>query len=471
MCLVPICVFGWLVMQEMVLSGVYHVSYAAGQHSAYIDPLLPDGRVTGPQKNTQGDTVQIMTGDPVSFFVHPHRSFENMVVKLWYKNTGAPAIEFGGLAVKDPDRYALTPLQNKQIDASTWSRTEENGYTLLQRKPTFTSVADFLKRPPAFERIATYHASMETPFRLVGYEPNPAFTTTQVSLRGRTEMKTYVKNEPIQFSFSFMDMNRDEGSDAISISVFDEQGRAVGGAQADDDGNRSKNAFPSLLRHVDVTVPNVPEGVYKIVFDASRDIFVRSITTSQQKLIFLNAIYFGDEVGYHETFTPVSFWTQSKQLSFMTRQASGLQSLAVGSKSLSLIKPYELYTAMIADPGLVRTDISKGDVEVITNDPVSVHKEQYFHPDPIRLFPETNLDALGVDYVFAHYTPPQQEGDWFVSMVSVDAKTLLFDRGSWKFGFSLPDIARDQGRVEVKQMDFTFYRKPFVWRDLASLFE
>lgn len=466
--LIPIGLFGWLLSNEFVVSGIFDISHEVSDVSPFIDSILPEFRVTPPQKNVSGDIVQTITDDPVYFFIHPHRSFETVDAKIWFRSKDTSIIEFGGLSAKNPDQYVLTPIKNTLIDESKWSRVTEGDLILLQRTNTYTSLSDFFSHPPSLNEIATYHTSVNTPYRISGYVPLFDFHTIDVSLRGRTKMKTYIKNESLDFLFQFMDMNRDEGSDPISISVFDEQGNAVGGSQSIDDGNISKNAFSSPMRSVHVLVPGLKEGVYKIVMDTGRDIFVRHITTPQQKLIFLNTIYFGDEVGYHETYSQTQFWTESKRLSFQTRQASGLQTIVVGSHNIDIFEPYRLVTQNITDQGLVNGLIKKGDVEVVSDSPVSLIKEQYFRPDPVRLLPHTDLDTLGVNYVLAKYVSPKQENGWSVATVTMNTNQLLSEQNSWKFSFSLPSIKEQGGSVEVKRIDLRLHRAPFSIQDLIK---
>src|SRR3989344_1015943 len=226
--LIPAGVFGHLLVQELVPSGTFLVRHAAGERSAFIDRLLPDARVVPP-----GTIVD----EPVTFFAHPHRSFDTVEAEVWFKNGGAPIVELGALAQGAGEAYDLHPLQNLLIDGSAWDRLDEDGVVLLQRRPRFSSIDGFLADQPPREQVATSHFSLPKPYRISGYQPSLSTRTIDATLRGPHEFKTYVKGETMAFSFAFMDMNRDEGADAVSIVVFDEDGAAVADTSALDAGN------------------------------------------------------------------------------------------------------------------------------------------------------------------------------------------------------------------------------------------
>ena len=465
----PLAVFGWLCVQNFVPSGIFLVQHSVHDTSPFIDGLLTSARVKPPVKDAQGNWTQTIFADPVFFFVHPHRTFDTIDATVTFKNIGTPIIELGALAAKDPERYILEPLQNLLIDDSKWNRLVDGGTILLQRNSTFKSVADFYAHPPSVSEIATYHTDLNIPFRLPNYLPTTKSQSIDVSLRGTHSIKTYVKNESLHFSFSYMDMNRDAGADPVVISVFDENGQSVGEVRADDDGNISTNAFPSKIKTLSVDIPNLPEGVYKVDLNVDRDIFFRTISTTQQKIIFLNGVYLGDEVAYHETFSPVLFFTEAKRLSFQTRHATGIQNVKVGTQTAVIDTPYKLVTTTLLDSGLTSTTVTKGDLEIVTDAPIAFTQAQYFRPDPVRLLPHTDLDRLGVNYLIANYETPDVQNGWTVATIHLNAHDLLLDNGSWKFAFSTPEIAELRKTVLIKSIDLKLTRPPFSWRDLFGV--
>ncbi len=156
--LLPGVLFGWLAWQELVPTGEFRLSWEPGDRSAFIDPIRPDQRVERPVR-VEGFTGQRVTGDPVYTFIHPHREFTEVSVDIHFDPyTDVPIVEAGALVSADGDQesYDLQPVYNRLIEDSSWLRTDAGGVVLLQRKPTYASVAEFLAKPPAGKSIATY---------------------------------------------------------------------------------------------------------------------------------------------------------------------------------------------------------------------------------------------------------------------------------------------------------------------------
>ncbi len=455
----PIILFGWLLGRELVLTGTFEVRHAVGEHSPFIDALLPESRV---------DADGVMTDEPAFFFAHPHRSFDRVVAEVWFQNDVVPILELGALGNVEAQAYDLHPLQNLLIDRSDWSRIDSDGRVLLQREPTYASVADFLADPPPVSTVATYQADIGKPFVLPGYAPSSASRAVDVTLRGYHEFKTYIKDETLSFDFAFMDMNRDSGADPVSLVVTNASGETVGVAGADDDGDRSDAARPSAMRHSALSIPGLPEGVYKVQMSSSRDIFWRTITTTQQKMVFLNNLFLGDEVGYKSVPGSVGFWTEAKHLTFATRHVDGLQGIVAGASSFMLIidEPYKQFALDVNESGVVPISAERGDLEVTADGHVAFSRDMYFNPDPVRLAYNTDLDRLGVNYVYAGYASPEKRGDWYVARAAFDAASLVRDKGAWKFVVSAPGIRELGASVRIGRIDMMWKRESFDWRDL-----
>ena len=131
----------------------------------------------------------------------------------------------------ESETYTLLPLHNRLIDESDWNRIDEDGLVLLQREKTYGSIKDFFANPPSRDDVAVYRTNLDIPYRQDDYQPTSATQTIDVSLRGHHEFKTYIKDETLFFTFSYMDMNRDEGEDVVQVTIFNENGQPVAEAR------------------------------------------------------------------------------------------------------------------------------------------------------------------------------------------------------------------------------------------------
>ncbi len=466
--LIPLGLFVWLFSKEIVPSGEFVIHHNVHDASPYIDQLAPSSRLQAFVKE-EGTWTQTIIGDPVFFFLHPHRSFEKLSFKFWFQNPDVPIVEFGGLVKSNPDVYDLQPLDNRLIDTLSWNQVTDGALTLWQKTPIYDSLKSFFAHPPSRNQVAVYKTDYLVPFRLPGYTHFSQTQTVEVSLRGTQKIKTYIKNEPLHFVFDFMDMNRDVGADAIAVTVFNEQGAPVADGRAVADTDEKNDTLASAMKTLTLDVPNLPEGVYTLSVDASRDIFIRQIHTTQQKMIFLNTVFLGDETGYQAHPTPIQFWTISDRLKMQTRHSEGVQDVLINGEKHTIAQPYTLYT-FDSNATLSPVNIPKGDLEIFFNGPIAFEKNQFFQPDPLVIQPNTKIEGSDIAYVLSTYKPPEHVGNWLVQTINIDTPGLLLDKKSWKFTFSTPEIESVNGHLKMRDINMKWMRPRFILKDLFSLF-
>lgn len=446
--LIPIGIFFWIVWQNLVPTGMFVVRHSVQNKSAFIDRIMPNDRASYPHQDAQGDWIQEISGDPTYFFVHPHRSFKQVQAEVWLKNQQVPILELGALANTLGPSYDLHPLQNLLIDRSSWQKIEQNGVMLLQRTPVFSSLEDFLTHLPDRKEIATYHYKFSEPYRIASYEPSFQEQTFTVSLKGSHEFYTYIKNEPLQFAFIFENLEDDQTIQA-QIVLTDEQDQTL--FQKNTDNGKAE-----------IFLPNLPEGVYKIQIKAKESTVLRQIKTTQQKMTFLNHLFFA------ESEEGKSFWTEAKTLSVATDRAQATQHIVWGKEFLDVSEPFISFQAQIQESGLTQIQTQKGNIRLDTTGLFSFSKESWFNPYPVRLWPSSNLDLLGINYIIAEYTSPQQQGDWVVARVNFD--TSIFDSQdpkTWKFVFSAAEIKESQF-FSVGKINLFFSRDPLTLKGIID---
>jgi len=468
--IIPIAVFGWLGWQDVVPTGKLVINHAVGDLSPFINRILPDSRALSPTKLADGTWATQIIDDPTYFTVEPPRHFDSIDLELKWRNDNVPIMELGGLAGEEGSQYFLIPLQNLTIDNSDWNRIEQEGVVFLQREQNFESIDEFLVDLPPRDQIATYHYRLTTPYLLTDYRPSSKFKTIDVSLRGFHEFKTYIKDETLNFDLAYMDMNRDDDADSVKVLITAEDGTLVGEFKAVDDGNDSDNAEPSGLNWIEVEVPDLAEGVYKVELRVGRDIFWRKITTTQQKLVFLNNVYLADEVAYQAEPRAVEFWTEAKSLVFETHHADGAQEVTVADELLRIPEPYVRYPFSVESNQVVKVDSPQGDLIVNSNGHIAFDEAMYFNPDPVRLSYDTNLDQLGVDYIIAAYESPELVDGWYVGTATFDTSWLVQIEDAWKFTVSLPGISVLQSEVWVSEINAVMHREPLTWQKLKQEF-
>src|SRR5690606_7820016 len=101
-----------------------------------------------------------------------------------------------------------------------------------------------------------------------------------------------------------------------------------------DDGNTEDNQQSQGLRTMRVDIPDAAPGIYRMEFSAPADIFIRSITTLQQGLVFIERVYLGDHVGYSQITDPVTLFTDGRNINARTAHADAFQTIMVEDSPL-----------------------------------------------------------------------------------------------------------------------------------------
>lgn len=459
--------FVFLGMKAFAPTGVLTIEAKMGEPSPFFSRFLPDTRTDEIYHDADGRAFVPVVGDPAYLTLEPPSDFDKVEIELVYKNQNLPVVELGMLTNEAADAYQLKPLQSRLLDELDWPSVRQGDVVLYDRRGDYATLADFLVDPPPLEKIASYHYRFDRPFSISNHAPNSELRTLDVTLRGEHELLTYVGRERLNFTFEYMDMNRTLGEDPVTVLVFDQRGVLVAGKTDEDDGNISAGGKGSEMQSIHVEA-DLPNGVYKIILKVNRDIFFRRIMTPQQKLIFLNQLFLGDEVGYRPSPRAVNFVTEAKNLTVETQHAEGVQTVTVARASVSIAEPFTPVRHRVRSLGLASVTVPKGDLLIRGAGHYALSPEMYFNPDPTRLEWDTDLDALGINYVIATYTPPTVEGELVRARAVFSTEGVPKFRGAWKFALSLPGVYDTEGSIDVASVKATLRREPLSAGDFLS---
>lgn len=454
-----VSLFGWTVWQNLTPSGVLEAHYDFNQISPFITSLLPGDRALAITKNAQGISYQAVIGDPVYLRLKTPRKFDRATVDVTFQNSRQPILELGGLVGRNPDVFDLQPLENKILDTLSWPRLKKDDLTLYQRNPVFKSIDEFLNHLPPRAEIATYHAAVDSTFRIPGYTPTATMQTIDYSLRGSHTFYAYVKNEALDVAFEVQDMNRDAGGDPLIITVYRDR-TPVGTVSEPDDGRSGEREEAGTVHQVKLLIPGLPEGAYRIEFRSSRDMFIRSITTRSKKFVIANDVFLGDEAGYKDRVRPATLWTTGRVLYASTLHADGAQELTIGRELLRISEDHVEYVKRITGTVPTKLYSPHGDLLIHTAGVFAFSADALFTPEPIRMSWNIDLEAEGINYILANYETPQQVGDWKVARTTFDLSKMVWDGNAVPFVISAPGIAASQNEVRISNIAVRFERAP-----------
>lgn len=521
--LIPFFLFGWLLTKHFAPSGKLKVAQDFLGKPSLISELYPKNRTVDPEKNLKtNETYQRITHEPAYFDIQIPRLFKKVSVTLTYK-TSSPILELGLKKSKDLWEFDFKPIGNKFIDDSQWYRLEdkEKGIILLEkgelqgskevseenedikanevtnketgnengdkenetkeiRIPKFESVDQFLTNPPKDKAIAQYNLNLLENVKLAGYEKSNKILEINHLLRGRHTLVTYIKDENLDITFDYIDINRLPGPDRFNVSVRDILGRQIFAQTQEDDGNEHANGVPSPLRTVNVLVPNLPEGIYWIDLDINRDFIITDIKTAQRYLFFQGKIFLVDNFEYEDALgkekvsqTPTTLYTTANHVKFRTLHPDGFQEVRFEGIPIKISETqtnFEYKITQEENPKLFAQEIKKmyipkNDLIIETDGYTFFEKEQYFDPnfglDVTNLTASTNLETT--DFIIArNYESPKKAGSWMKKTETFEIKPQNVVDGKLTFIISGKGL---KDHVLIDKIEATLEKDPITFKN------
>lgn len=475
-------VFGWLLYMGIAPSGriSYVFDFKGEDENYFIKKLTPAERVKAFQNGSQE-----IIGNPVYFALRTARRFNKAALTLKYRqkedkspigglssSAGLPIIEAGILVDKKIWRYDLKPIENKMIDelSKKWDAIKEGGVILLQREKKFESIDDFLDNMPLRQGMALYNyplrhnppaggeeSELKDKFILPDYQPKAVKNKVGYALRGPWQIYTYIKNEDLDFSFDFVDLNKNKDADSIDLNLYFNN-QLIDSRRIDDDGILTDNGEKTERGELRQKLASLPEGVYKIELKVNDDIITKEIIAKQQKLSFVNKIWLSDARR-----NDITLFTDSTAISAQTINPGRLQTIKVGERDLKLAETYRQFE--VKSPGAIsEIKLEKDDIILAGNGVFSFNKDSLINPEFKKVDESFDADKQGVNYILAEYEKPIEVDGWKMASAEFDLtgayRELFYPRqlsgaGKYNFIISIPGLKAEddiEDSVEIKEI-------------------
>jgi hypothetical protein len=395
----------------------------------FIQKLGPNDRI---QK--QDGLVRII-GDPVYFSLRTPRRFNQ--VNLSYKfrtNIDEAIIETGPLVDKTIWRHQLKPINNSIINTliDSGNASKNNNLLFWQKEKKYSSINEFLSVPPPNNEIALYYYSWPNEFVLIDYASSTEDLVIDYPLRGAYQFYTYVNTETLDFEFIFSDLNQNQDNDKIEL-ILSYDGEILDLRSLDDEGKENNKV--EERGEIDLKIPNLPSGLYKIELKVSNDIVTKKITSKQNKLSFINKIELLRDNGVY-----IKMYTDSRSIQATTMYPDRLQSIQVGSSSLELAETYRQYQ-IFAQDNISEVVLEKDGIILSGNGVWAFNEKSLFNPNFKKV--DKDLDIINTDYILASYEVPVKEGDWQRGEQTFDLRQAYRENGAYQFVISIPGLRAD----------------------------
>lgn len=456
--------------------GELEVTQLAGAKTWLMERFLPDFRLGAQGKDANG-IYRELTGQPVEIGLSLPRKFQQLSVEMTYANANVPVVSLG-LESGPDNKFDFQTVENKilerlQADPS-WKVVQEEGTWLFQRQTVkkFDSVPSFLSELPS-DRVAQIDYNLQPYFRLGNYQPSQKEITIKNTLRGSHQILTYIKNEPLDFTFSLQDINRADGPDPVSVSVYKDDELLLEKGLSDD-GLVSATDPTSPTRSINLNLPNLAEGVYRIEFSADDDVVINEIHTRQSKIVFLNKLYLigneeysGDLPGLN--LAPTTVYSDGHEVDGYTSHYRGLQEIKINGAVLNIDQTHREYihreTGQI-NTGSYPISLPKNDILLTSTGVFSFRPEQFFDPNFYPL--DTNGSLSGVDYIIANYSSPVQKNGLLTASVNFDLAKGYFTGNDIRLEIGAPDVS-PSNPLKIYQIKVKLMGEKLSWTQIISM--
>ncbi len=459
----------FILTKYFALDGTLKTSYDFSHKPTLISEITPSGRASDRQKNlTTKETYQSLSGDPVYFTAEAPRSYDSVEVSIKYNNSAQSIIELG-LNKSIDWNYELKPLENKFIDDSTWERLDQDEIILLQKEKNYNSVEDFLNNLPLDKRIATYNYQLPYNFKLENYQPTEDLSAGALAqeeelvinkkLRGKHEFYTYIKDEDLDFTFTYQDINTWFNRDDFKVEVYSGDSQ-IHSDFVSDDGIEIASKEVSEVKEKNILLTDLPEGLYKISLPVTDDIIINQIKTKQNKLVVKNNLYLYLQEEVSE------IYTEGDEFLFKAEDPEGLQSVTIKDQQLEINEVGDWFTWEDTDGALddfKTLSIPKNNLYFKTKGYYAFDQSSYFDPDYLVDYLEHDFNIEDYDYLIAaNYTSPEKETRYKVATQSFSLDQVPGDRKTLNFIISLPGLEDINDDVLIKEINLKFTRPSII---------
>lgn len=231
--------------------------------------------------------------------------------------------------LSDEERDDL-PKEAKDYESRSPSKQQAD-------KPSARSIPKFANRSEFYAQpLPEYHIGFLNPHatahtQIPGVLPNPVFQRYDLALRGTHYMKVYVsKRGTIEFRFELSDHNLLEGKDDIKLRLWQVNGETFEQQEMKDDGVTGSKGPETRKGVIDVRKEGLAEGLYLIDLEATTDIWIDAIETT-------NSIWaFRDRLTMADAQVSTDLTTNRSHLAFVTNRKIGFQTISSGDRQIEL---------------------------------------------------------------------------------------------------------------------------------------
>lgn len=444
----------------------YHIDLETGVGDKALPSPLEPSAALGVDENGVAYQVpqSMMTSDLLTFELEiPYENFDTAELTIRYQ--GDPEEFLFGLRGDKESEYRYKPIHNRSLNELDWFNTEDAGITLWERQEDYASVEEFISDPLVTSSedgqeagralVASYYYEVEQPYPEIDASGIDSGTRVGSLLRGLHVFYTVVGVEPLSFSFDKRELNWKEGPDPLGVFVYSGS-ELIWSTSIPDDGDEFESGVISPAVEFDLTLPDLPEGVYRIELFCDTDVIIENLRATQGYLSFVDKIFVADHELYEiAPSRPQTVFTNAEALYVWTWHPEAYQTIGVDGEEEIVMEEAGIKTFALLPYGVKELRMEMGDLSFLSKESsFAFSRASFFDPYPVKV-KEYSREILysDIEYVIADYTVPDEEGEWLTRKLTFDLEDMEIEDNKLRCTLWAPNLAVLDGEIVLGSLD------------------
>lgn len=432
-----------------------HIIYKKDFSKNYNNIFLGKGPVYKFGPNDRIIDKNKLIAEPAYFYLKTARNFDLAKMKIKYKisdkafsDNNFINVEAGVLLNKNNWNYKLYPVYNKTLNdlSHSWNYQKIGKAIFFQKEKKFDTLTNFLENKD-FSSLLLYNYNLENDFVLNNYERSDYEFKTP-ALRGSHVFYTYLKNEDLQFDFSFRNLDI-ENKSQLDLFVYLGQDVVYSKSFSADEFVDGKKIDFNL------NLPDLPESVYKIEIRASDSFIVEKIVSHLSKFVFLH------KLNLYDTKNGFQVFSNKNDFRIKSLEAQCLNSVNINDQPFIVDRIFQQFSFNVPNKNLNIISSESCGMLIEGRGLFSFSEQSFFNP-LIDLLDKDNLPD-NYNFVIAEYDFPQKEDNYYSSEVEIDLKNAWRENGEYRFIISAPFLKGldNEEYLEIKNIEIELFGKNF----------
>jgi hypothetical protein len=237
--------------------------------------------IEGILKNINNSHAWDNTGNSAYFDIKVPRKFTDADILIQTPQIDEARDISVGIMQENNSYYYQSVYYNKElldILDNNWIKKENSEYIFYQRNDNYFQIEEFINNLPSSDKVAELNANLKRKYNVINnYTSSDKWYIHKENLYGSHEIITYIKDEPLTLNLKFNNSGAGEKSGKVTVSI---------NYWYDTLEQIAKESADVEDEQINIELPQLQEGVYKINIDAPEDVIFTEISTKQKLFVF-----------------------------------------------------------------------------------------------------------------------------------------------------------------------------------------